>query len=70
VRPVERVGVFRSVPFCPLVTNYLRETHLKIVVLDEEDLLSMLDYVGFGRSPLDVTEKKYYELLKRLQYKE
>jgi len=39
---------------------------LKIVVLDQDDLLLMLDYLENGKIPLDVIENKYNELLLQL----
>jgi hypothetical protein len=36
---------------------------IKIIVLTQDDLMKMLDYLNSGRSPIDVIKQKYMELI-------
>lgn len=42
---------------------WLKKDNIRIIVLEQEDILRMLDYLDNGRSPIDVLEQKYRELL-------
>ena len=44
------------------ILNYLRDG-TKLLILTQKDLIDMLDYLDRGRSPVEVIEKKYKDLL-------
>lgn len=45
------------------IFRWLMKDKIKIIVLEQEDILRMLDYLDNGRSPIDVLQQKYRELL-------
>ncbi|MGI1801824.1 hypothetical protein ACRPLQ_25405 [Priestia sp. TRN 1309] len=48
-----------------LVRNLARN-QVKILILDQDDMLSMLDFIDRGKNPLSIIENKYKELLLQL----
>lgn len=45
------------------IFRWLMKHNIKIIVFEQEDILRMLDYLDNGRSPIDVLQQKYMELL-------